>query len=59
MAIRPNFRYAQEVVLLYEDNEGNLYEQPLTDLVEVGTLIDPESGEDLQVVGIDLVKGSF
>lgn len=37
--------------LVYRDSEGNLHEQPWQDVVEVGTLIDPETGDDMEIVG--------
>lgn len=39
------------LVLVYQDEEGNLYEQPAGNLTEVGGLIDPETGEDLELIG--------
>lgn len=40
-----------EVTLIYADEYGGLYEQPLGDITEVGTLIDPVTGEDLELFG--------
>lgn len=40
-----------KLVLVYRDEDGKLYEQPAADLTEVGGLIDPETGEDLQLIG--------
>lgn len=40
-----------KLVLVYRDEDGNLYDQPAADLTEVGGLIDPETGEDLQLIG--------
>ncbi len=37
--------------LVYEDSSGNKHYQPWTDLVECGTLIDPESDEDMEMIG--------
>jgi hypothetical protein len=53
------FRYASEVTLLYKDKMDNLYEQPASDLVECGTLIDPEDGEDLMLIGIYTKGGRY
>lgn len=39
------------LVLVYQDERGNLYEQPAFDVAEAGTLIDPETGSDLELVG--------
>ena len=37
--------------LVYEDQEGNHHYQSWQDVVEVGTLIDPEDGDDMQIIG--------
>lgn len=38
--------------LVYEkDSEGTQAHQPYQDLVEAGTLIDPNTGDDLEIVG--------
>lgn len=42
---------ASEVTIVYEDENGEQYTQPLTDIVESGTLTDPSTGEDLEIVG--------
>lgn len=41
-------------ILVYEDEEGNQFEQPVTKLVENGTLID-DAGEDMPVVYIKVM----
>ena len=51
------FRYASEVTLLYKDKMDNLYEQPASELVELGTLVDPEDGEYLMLIGIYTTSG--
>lgn len=38
------------VTLVYRDEDGKRHEQPLPDITSVGTLIDPETGEDLELV---------
>lgn len=40
-----------DIVLVYTDEAGKEYEQPLSDIEESGTLIDPESGDDLSLIG--------
>lgn len=40
-----------EIALAYVDASGKIYEQPLADIQESGTLIDPESGDDLELTG--------
>ena len=36
-----------------EDNEE--YRQPLSDLADLGMLIDPDNGNDLDLIGIEIV----
>lgn len=42
----------QRVTLVYIDDSGNEHEQPLEDLQECGTLVDPESGDDMTLLGV-------
>lgn len=37
--------------LVYQDSEGRKFYQHWEDLTESGTLIDPETGEDLELIG--------
>ena len=37
------------VVLVYRDEDGEDHEQPLPDITSAGTLIDPDSGDDLEL----------
>lgn len=37
--------------LVYKDEQGNEHFQNWQDLTDVGTLIDPETGEDMDLVG--------
>lgn len=37
--------------LVYADSEGGHHYQPWQDLEESGTLIDPETGDDMEMVG--------
>lgn len=46
----------RKLVLIYRDEAGDFYEQPATDLVEVGTLINPETDEDMALVGWRVVE---
>lgn len=41
--------------IVYTDDQKCLYEQPLSDLPDVGTLIDPDTGDDMTIVGYKLV----
>lgn len=43
------------VHIVYTDDKGCLYDQPLSDLPDVGMLIDPGSGNDMEIVGYRLV----
>lgn len=49
---------AEKATLIYEDSEGRSYEQPLSDITEAGTLINPETGDDLEVVAarVELIE---
>lgn len=40
----------QPIWLVYKDEDGNLFTQPLMDMPEVGTLID-DDGNDMELVG--------
>lgn len=37
--------------LVYIDSEGNYHAQPWQDMDSVGTLIDPETGDDMELIG--------
>lgn len=37
--------------IVYTDDKGCIYTQPLADLQEMGTLIDPDTGDDLVITG--------
>jgi hypothetical protein len=43
------------VHIVYTDDKGCLYDQPLSDLPDVGMLIDPYSGDDMAIVGYRLM----
>ena len=43
------------MLIVYTDDQKCLYEQPLSDLPDVGTLIDPDTGDDMTIVGYKLV----
>lgn len=44
--------HATRVRLIYHDTRNRSYTQPLTDLTEVGTLIDPDTGDDMEIDGV-------
>ena len=37
--------------LVYKDDEGSKHYQPYADITSAGTLIDPETGDDMELVG--------
>ena len=41
--------------IIYTDEQKRLYEQPLSDLPDSGTLTDPDTGDDMPIVGYRLV----
>ena len=44
----------EDIVLIYVDSEGRTHEQVLADVFEVGTLIDPETGDDMFALGAEV-----
>lgn len=43
-----------EVILVYVDVLGTEYRQSAADIVEVGTLIDPDTGDDMELVRVEV-----
>lgn len=41
----------EDMWLVYRSESGDSYFQPWQDLTTAGTLIDPDSGEDMELVG--------
>lgn len=41
----------ESLQIIYTDDKGCLYIQPLSDLSDVGTLVDPNEDTDLTIVG--------
>lgn len=39
----------EQVELIYVDSQGNEHAQLVCDLVETGTLIDPDMGDDMDI----------
>ncbi|MFA5712333.1 hypothetical protein [Mycolicibacterium sp.] len=37
--------------LIYRDSSGGFHSQPWADLTGAGTLIDPDTGDDMEMVG--------
>ena len=46
----------RKLVLIYRDEAGNLHEQRAEDLPNCGTLIDPDNGDDMELVGWRVVE---
>lgn len=45
----------ERLTLVYLDGAGEEHEQPLEDLSQSGTLVDPESGEDMALIGARVI----
>ena len=43
------------MLIVYTDEEECPYEQPLSDLPDSGTLVDPDTGDDMEIVSYTLV----
>ena len=41
----------ESLQIIYTDEKGCLYTQPLSDLPNSGTLVDPDTGDDMEIVG--------
>ena len=54
-AIRAIRKDLDSMFIVYTDSEKHLYEQPLSDLPDSGTLIDPDTGDDMEIIGYTLV----
>lgn len=44
----------EDVFAIYVDSEGNEHDQPVSDMTEVGTLIDPDTGDDMGIVRVEV-----
>lgn len=51
----PLNRDLDSMFIVYTDEKKRLYEQPLSDLPDSGTLIDPDTGDDMEIIGYKLV----
>ena len=49
-------RFKIEDVTLIYGSDAERYSQPLADVPEVGTLIDPEDGEDLDLYAVEIAN---
>lgn len=47
-----------DIDLVYADESGTEYTQSLSELSEAGTLIDPDTGDDLTLVGWRFARGA-
>lgn len=41
-----------KVTLVYVSEDGTEYYQPVSDITSSGTLIDPETGDDMELIGV-------
>lgn len=41
----------ESLQIIYTDDKGCLFTQPLSDLPDSGTLVDPDTGDDMPIVG--------
>lgn len=46
----------EQYELVYQDATGAKHYQPVADLTEVGTLIDPETGDDMELIALRRVR---
>lgn len=46
---RSEHKSLDEIALVYRDTRGVEHTQPLADITESGTLIDPHTGDDLEL----------
>lgn len=49
-----NYVSIDKLVLVYEDSAGELHRQPGPYLMSEGTLVDPDTDEDMPLVGFIL-----
>lgn len=42
------------VFAVYIDSEGNEHSQPISDINYSGTLIDPETGDDMEIEWVEI-----
>ena len=45
-----------EVLVSYVDSLGSVHTQPVSDITESGTLIDPHTGDDMPIQNVVLLK---
>lgn len=47
------FTDPSRVEIVYESSE-EVFRQPVSDLTDVGTLIDPYDGDDMNIIGVEI-----
>lgn len=52
--IMKNLYAPEKVSLVYLAEDGTEYTQPVTDVVEVGSLVDPDTGEDMEIIRVEV-----
>lgn len=45
-----------EVLVSYVDSTGGVHTQPISDITIAGTLIDPHTGDDMEIQNVVLLK---
>lgn len=49
---------ANEVELIYLDNDGEKHSQPISDLTEAGAMINPDTGEEYALDSVCIIETS-
>lgn len=44
----------EDVFAIYTDSKGNGHDQPIADITAVGTLVDPVTGDDMDIVRVEV-----
>lgn len=44
----------EDVFVIYISESGEEFSQPVADIAEVGTLIDPDTGDDMEMVRVEI-----
>lgn len=52
-----NAFHPSEVAVIYRSEDGEEYTQTVSDIAEVGTLIDPETGDDMEIIRVEIIPG--
>lgn len=44
----------EDVFAIYVDSKGHEHAQPVGDMVDAGTLIDPDTDDDMEIVRVEV-----